>query len=453
MARFTLHRPSHFAGDGVSPGESGVDLKTIAELASPSRTTVITNVRLIDARGGPPIARGHLAIRDGKIVSVGPHAKKPKADAELDGGGRTLLPGLIDAHAHLIYSGFRGLDNIDRCGLETATINAVCNARRVLEAGYTAIRDVGTFANIGVAVRDAIAAGQIPGPHVMASGSIICPTGGLGDTLPPHWQKSHGLGVLVDGPDEMRKEVRRQLRAGVDNIKLAASGVEVGPYAWTWMTTFSEEEIRVAVDEAHRWGRTVAVHAQSYDSVRFALAAGADTIEHGTRMDDDIIAAFKRSKAILVPTLCTLFSVIELGKSMNLIPKQREEMAANEPLWLESLAKAKAAGIPIAAGADIGNRYPQGSQAREIMLLVRCGFTPMEAIIAGTATAARVLRREKISGTLEAGKDADLLLLDGDPLADIEALLDKARISLVIKGGRAVAGTHAAALPGASQAT
>jgi imidazolonepropionase-like amidohydrolase len=407
---------------------------------SPSRTTVITNVRLIDGRGGPPLDRAHVAVRDAKIVSVGEIGAKPPADAVLDGAGLTLLPGLIDAHTHLIYSGFRSLDAIDRCSIETATINAVRNAERVLNAGYTAIRDVGTIGNVAVAVRDAIAEGKVPGPAVVASGPIICSTGGLGDTLPPHWKASHGLGRIVDGPAALRREVRRQIRAGVDNIKLAASGVEVGPYAWTWMTTFSEKEIRVAVEEAHRWGRTVAVHAQSYDAVRFALRAGVDTIEHGTRMDDETIALFKRSNAILVPTLCTLFSVLELGTTLNLLPKQREEMAANEPLWLDSLRRARQAGIPIAAGGDIGNRYPQGTNAREIVHLVKAGLSPMEALCAATSVASRVLKRQQQTGTVEVGKVADLLLLDGDPLADIETLLDPARITLVVKGGRAVAG-------------
>jgi imidazolonepropionase-like amidohydrolase len=422
-----------------------VDGRSLAELATPSRTTVITNVRLIDGRGGPPVDRGHVAVRDGKIVSVGHVDARPSADAVLDGANLTLLPGLIDAHAHLVYSGFRSLDAIDRCSIETATINAVRNAERVLNAGYTAIRDVGTIGNVAVAVRDAIAEGKVPGPTVVASGSIICSTGGLGDTLPPHWQASHGLGKLVDGPDAIRREVRRQIRAGVDNIKLAASGVEVGPYAWTWMTTFSEEEIRVAVEEAHRWGRTVAVHAQSYDAVRFALRAGVDTIEHGTRMDDETIALFKRSNAILVPTLCTLFSVLELGSTLNLLPKQREEMAVNEPLWLDSLRRAREAGVPIAAGGDIGNRYPQGSNAREIVHLVKAGLSPMEALCAATSIASRVLKRQQQIGTLEVGKAADLLLLDGDPLANIEILLEPARIALVVKDGRAAAGRMAPA--------
>jgi imidazolonepropionase-like amidohydrolase len=414
-----------------------MDRTTLDQMSEPGRTAVLRNARLIDGTGAPP-RPASIAARDGLIVAVG--GDMPTADTTIDCAGLTLLPGLIDAHAHLVYAGFRSLEEIDRQSIETATINGVLNAAKVLRAGYTTIRDVGTIGNVAVAVRDAVAAGKVSGPHVIASGSIICPTAGLGDTTPPHWTRAHGLGVLVDGAEGIRAEVRRQIRAGVDNVKLAASGVEVGPYAWTWMTTFSEEEIRVAVEEAHRWGRTVAVHAQSYDSVKFALHAGADTIEHGTRMDDEAIALFARSGTVLVPTLSTLFSVLELGASLNLPAKQREEMAVNEPLWLESFARARAAGIPIASGADLGNRYPHGSNAREIGLLVRCGMTPMEALRAATSVAAQALKRADRIGTVEAGKVADLLLFDGDPLVEIESLLDVARVALVVQSGKAVAG-------------
>jgi len=199
-----------------------MDVNRILDLEDTSRLAVITNTRLIDGLGGPPVERRYVALRDGKILSAGPTKEAPASDLVIDAQGMTLLPGLIDAHAHLVYAGFRSLDAIDRCSIETATINAVLNAQRLLHAGYTAIRDVGTIANVAVAVRDAIAEGKVPGPTVVASGQILCATASTGDTLPPHWRSSHGLGKLVDGPDEIRREIRRQIRCGVDNIKLAA---------------------------------------------------------------------------------------------------------------------------------------------------------------------------------------------------------------------------------------
>ena len=374
-----------------------MDRATLDQMSEPGRTTVLRNARLIDGTGAPPRPAA-IAVRDGAIVAVGDDM--PTADTTIDCARLTLLPGLIDAHAHLVYAGFRSLEEIDRQSVETATINGVRNAAKVLRAGYTTIRDVGTIGNVAVAVRDAVATGKVPGPRVIASGSIICPTAGLGDTTPPHWTRAHGLGVLVDGAEGIRAEVRRQIRAGVDNIKLAASGVEVGPYAWTWMTTFSEEEVRVAVEEAHRWGRTVAVHAQSYDSVKFALRAGVDTIEHGTRMDDEAIALFARSEAVLVPTLSTLFSVLELGASLNLPAKQREEMSVNEPLWLELMRTAPACTMGLSAIAA-------ASQARNLVAKLSAPSKPISRSLTALPMSSRPekpahIRRISITDTREA---------------------------------------------------
>jgi imidazolonepropionase-like amidohydrolase len=415
--------------------------RDLAEASPPGFCLV--NARLIDGLGNPPLEDGYVQVEEGRFARVGPVSDLPRPSREdrprIDLEGQTILPGLIDCHAHLVYSGFRRLDELDRCSVETCTINAVRNAEAVLRAGYTTIRDLGTVGNVAVAVRDAIAHGKIRGPRVVASGRILSSTGGHVDTLPAWWENRGGLGVRVDGPDDVIRAVRQQVKDGVDNIKLGASGAEVSPYAHTWMTTMNEEEIRAAVHEAHRWGRTVAVHCQSYDAVKFALRAGADTVEHGTRLDDEAIELFRASETFLVPTLCTLYSVLELGARLDLMPKQREEMEVNRPLWVESFRRAHEAGVPIATGGDIGNRYPHGTNAREIELLVGEGMTPLEAIRAATSTAARAIRRED-RGSLEPGKLADLIVLDGDPLADIRVLQDQARIRAIVKGGRIVAG-------------
>ena len=348
-----------------------------------------------------------------------------------------------------MYSGFRKLEDIDRCPVETAAINAVLNAATVLRAGYTTIRDLGTIGNVAVAIRDAVAQGRIRGPRVVASGRLLHGTSGLADTLPAHWENCCGFGLRVDGSQEMLKAIRRQIRDGVDNIKLGASGAEGSPHAHTWMTTLNEEEITMAVHEAHRWGRTVAVHCQSYEAVKFALRAGADTIEHATRLDDEGLALFRQSRAVLVPTLSTLYSVLELGEKLNLLPKQREEMQVNHPLWTDSFRRAREAGIPIAAGADIGNRYPHGANARELEFLVREGMSAHDAIRAATGVAARALHREGVIGTLTPGACADLLVLDADPLGDVRVLQDAAVLKVVMQGGRVVAGTMLEVSPAA----
>jgi imidazolonepropionase-like amidohydrolase len=410
--------------------------------SSPANVLLI-NGRLIDGVAGEPVDSSFVHVRDGRIAAVGRMANAPRdPEARLyDLGGRTVMPGLIDCHVHFVYNGFRNLEEVDRCPVESAAINATLNAKKVLEAGYTAVRDVGTIGNVAVAVRDAIKAGKIVGPKMVASGQVISATAGPGDILPPHWTSTGGLGMLADGIDAIRKAVRTQIKRGVDNIKLMASGVEVGNYAYTWMTTMSAAEIEAATEEAHRWGRSVAVHAQSYDSVKFSLRAGVDTVEHGTRLDEESIELFKKTGIILVPTLCTLFSVLQLGEKLNLNPKQREEMAVNEPLWLESTRMAYEAGIPIAAGGDLGNRFPHGTNARELEFLVNAGLPPMKALQAATSVAARAIKRDALFGAVKPGLAADILVVDGDPLADIKILQDKKRLALVLLDGRPVAGT------------
>jgi imidazolonepropionase-like amidohydrolase len=432
------------AGGGVSAG-----LSADAFVPHPGGT-LLDDCRLLDGFN-QYVEHAAVLLVDGKVAFAGKRSDVPaslsRGARRVDVGGLTVMPGLIDCHAHLVYNGFRSLEEVDRSSIEVATLNAVLNARKVIDAGYTTIRDVGTIGNVAVTIRDAVAQKRIRGPRVVASGQIICSTAGLGDTLPSHWSKAHGLGCIVDGSDEMRKAVRRQIRNGVDNIKLAASGVEVGPYAYTWMTTFSAEEIAVATEEAHRWGRTVAVHAQSTDSVKYALRAGVDTVEHGTRLDGESVAMLKASSTIYVPTLCTLFSVLELGQKLNLLPKHREEMNVNEPLWLNSVKLAHEAGIPMAAGGDLGNRYPHGTNARELEFLVRAGLSPLEAVQAATSVAARAIKRPDL-GALEPGRLADVLIFDGDPIADVASLQDPARIVAVVQGGEAVAGRLAVASAG-----
>ncbi|MSP66517.1 MAG: amidohydrolase family protein [Alphaproteobacteria bacterium] len=420
-----------------------MDPTTLNALSDGRRAVSLVHGRIIDGTTREPIDDGFVTLAEGRVAAVGAMGDQRRGDADavvIDLGGKTVLPGLIDCHAHLVYRGFRSLEDVDRCTVELGMVNAILNAEALIGAGYTTVRDVGTIGNVAATVRDAIVAGRIAGPRVVASGQAICPTAGFADNLPAHWHGEHGFGAIANGPWEFVKEVRRQIKTGVDNIKIGASGVEVGPYAHSWMTTVTQEELTAAVGEAHRRGRTVAVHCQSYDSVKYSLRAGADTIEHGTRLDDEAVDLFRASDAILVPTLCTLFSVLQLGDKLNLLPKQRSEMAVNEALWLGSLRQAREAGIPIAAGGDIGNRFPHGTNARELEYLVSQGFTAHQAIIAATGTAARALRRERFIGTLAPGRFADLVVLDGDPLADIRQLQDQMRIAMVFKSARLVAG-------------
>ncbi len=412
--------------------------------SAPPRT-VLVGGSLFDGRSHARVERVTVVIAGGRIeqVSTAPAQSvlRPTDDV-IDVNGKTILPGLIDCHVHHIYHFYRNLQEIANTSIEAATLVGVQNARILLEAGYTTVRDMGTRGNIAVALRDAVAEGLIPGPKIVASGRIVTSTAGLADSMPSWTRNDATFAAIADGPDAVRRVVRQQIKDGVDNIKLEGSGAEASPYAATWMATSSYEEMAAAVDEAHRRGITVGVHAQSYEGARNAVRAGADTLEHGTRLDDETLDLLARGPTVLVPTLCTLHSVLELGEKMGVPAKMTSEMRVNEPLWLESLARARAAGVTIAAGGDVGNRYPQGSNARELELLVQAGFSPAEALQAATRNAAQALHREDRVGTVEVGKQADLLVVEGDPLVDIRVLQDPARLWLVMQDGRPVAGTH-----------
>lgn len=410
----------------------------------PAATEILlTDCHLIDGVSDEPFERAYVEIRDGKFVASGPMSKAPRVKGlhEIDCQGRTVMPGLIDCHVHLVYAGSKNMEEAIRFPVETAVIHAVMHARAVLDSGYTAVREVGTIGNTSVAMRDAIRQRKIYGPKIVASGRGIGTTGSGNDLLPPHWESTGGR-LVVDGVDAIRKAVRRQTREGVDNIKFIASGVEVHPTCFTWMTTISEDELRAGIEEAHRWGRSVAVHAQSYEAVKFALRWGADTIEHGTRLDEESIEMFKKSNAFLVPTLCTLYSVLLLGEKLGLSQKQRDEMKVNEPLWTGSIKAAYDAGVQIASGGDLGNRYPHGDNAKELSYLVQLGMKPMDVLRSATSIAARAIRRGDRFGSIRPGLEADFIVVDGDPLRDMDVLLDPARMNMVFQDGEMVAGSQ-----------
>lgn len=403
---------------------------------------VLAGCQLIDGVSDEPFANHYVEVKDGKVVGAGPVAKAPRGKGihQIDGQGRTLMPGLIDCHVHLVYAGSKNMEEAIRWPVETAVIHGVMHARAVLDSGYTAVREVGTIGNTSVALRDAQRLRKIYAPKIVASGRGIGTTGSGNDLLPAHWESSGGR-LVVDGVDAIRKAVRRQTREGVDNIKFIASGVEVHPNCYTWMTTMSEEELRAGIEEAKRWGRSTAVHAQSFDAVKFALRAGADTIEHGTRLDDESIGLFKQSNSFLVPTLCTLYSVLQLGEALGLSQKQRDEMKVNEPLWEKSIRDAYQSGVQIASGGDLGNRYPHGDNARELEYLAGLGMKPMDVLRSATSIAARAIRRADRFGSIRPGMEADLILVDGDPLRDITVLQDLGKMNMVFQDGELVAGT------------
>lgn len=405
-------------------------------------TVCFTGATIIDGTGSDPIPDGTIILEHGKVKNVGPSKQIaiPRDCIVIDATDKTIIPGLIDCHVHLIYNKYRTLQDIDRPSLEEAMIHAIKNAEEIIDNGFTTVRDCGTRGSIAVAVRDGVNNGSLKGPRILASGPALTTTAGLTDSHPEWMPCTLSLGRVVDGPWEMVKAVRQQIKLGVDNIKIGGSAAEISPYASSRMPTIMEEELGSAVTVAHDYERRVAFHCQALKTAKIALKVGVDTIEHGTRLDEEAISMFKNSKTNLIPTLCTLYSVLELAESLNLIAKQVEEMRDHETTWIRSFQLAHESGVKIALGSDAGNRYPQGAGARELEFMVRHGMSTMEALEAGTRRAAEAIGIEQEVGSLEEGKLGDLLILNGDPIVDINLLQDKSNLWLIIKGGQPIGG-------------
>ena len=400
---------------------------------------VIVAERLIDGTGRDPIERAAVVIENGRITAAGARASMTiPADARvLEDEDLTLLPGFMDMHVHLASSG-TNLVRILMTPPSLALLNSVPNCARTLAAGVTTVRDAG---HTPVGVRLAAEAGHFPAPRMELAVSLLSQTGGHGDDLMPCGARvgitmnvdvPHGV---VDGVDAMRHKVREVLHAGADWIKLCTSGGVLSPGDLPEHAQFSVEEIRVAVEEAAVVGKRVMAHAMSPSGIRNALMAGVATIEHGCLLDEESIALMKERGAYLVPTLVAPGDVIDGAKGGGGgLPAEMVEKAERiGGLHRAAVSAAIAAGVKVAMGTDsaIG---PHGTNLRELGQMVRCGMTPMEAIVASTRVPAELLRRADL-GSLQPGKIADVVAVSGDPLADIDSLADPRHIRLVIKDG------------------
>jgi imidazolonepropionase-like amidohydrolase len=390
---------------------------------------LLRDATIIDGKGDRPF-KGYIVIEGGRFEKVekGP-GPSPKAGWEtIDLDGRTVLPGIIDCHVHLCMDGDPDpTASMERDSVSLVTLKAARNARITLMAGVTTVRDVGDKSHTSLSLRDAVASGICAGPRILSSGQLICMTGGQG------WN----FGRQADGPDEVRRAVREQLRAGTDSIKLMATGGVLTPGVEAGAPQLTYEELKAGVEEAHKGGRKAATHAQGTEGIKNALRAGMDTIEHGVGIDDEAIDLFLKTKAAVVPTLCAPFHILDKGERSGIpdfIIKKTERV--NE-IHLDSIRKAFHARVTIAMGTDAGTPFNRhGENMKELELMTRVGFTSMEAITASTRTAAEILGLGARTGTIGTGKLADLLIVEGDPVADISLLQKQEKIAGVMKEGR-----------------
>lgn len=404
----------------------------VATAQTPATTSPVTYIhagQLLDRPGEAPRGNSTIVVRDGKVAEIRDGFVQPEAGAKLvDLRTRFVLPGLIDSHVHLW--GIGGDPMRERLNALTTddaddVMQAVVNARTTLNAGFTAVRDLGGNPRGVRALRDAIARGDVEGPTIVNAGRMVSVTGGHGDArngLAAEWADAvhqHQINTC-DGPDDCRRAVRAQVGLGAQVIKFAATGGVLSNVAGGLGRAMTPEEMRAIVDTAHALGRKVAAHSHAAEGTKAALEAGVDSIEHGTFIDEEAVRLFKAKGAYLVPTMIAPVAALAQARGGQLpaatIPKAEQAAAAAA----QSHARAVRAGVKVAFGTDTGVSK-HGENAKEFALMVRAGMTPAQAIRAATVDAAELLAQADL-GSLRPGKAADLIAVTGSPLDDVTRL-------------------------------
>jgi len=382
-------------------------------------TLLIHNATLIDGTGADPRPGVSVRVEDGRISRIAPTDAFEGSDGTvIDANGRYLLPGLTDAHLHLGLT--EGNGQITR-PLSAYAVKVIGFIEETLAQGFTTVRDAGGLDPSWAGV---VARGMVRGPRILPSGAFLSQTGGHGDPRPAHVDEAElGIGglvggaVLCDGPDEMRKAARDQLRRGATQIKVMASGGAASPTDPIEATQFTVEELRAAVEEARARNTYVLAHAYHAKSIANCVEAGVHSIEHGNLLDEATARAMAKAGAFLVPTMVTYDVLERFGDQLGLTKFQQEKVRLVAAGAKESVRLASEAGVRIAAGSDLlGPMMTQ--KAREFVLKAEV-IGPMAAIVSATKTNAELFGMADVIGTVEEGKQADLVVVDGDPLADI----------------------------------
>lgn len=388
-----------------------------------------------------------VVFRGSRITYVGPTSKAPApmaADQVVDHSHDFVMPGLIDVHTHLAYGNAKSEEDIDLyASLEFRALRGMFFAQHVLAAGFTSICAPGDAGRVTTAIRDAIEAGLFPGPRITTAGPYVTSRQGLTDFYPT-WigVPETAIGRLVRSRDEAIEEIRRQVKDGVDCIKLAMDGVQRTPEG-ELIAAFSQSETTAMVEEAHRLGRKVVAHARGREATLYCARAGVDLIYHAFEMDQECLDEILRNKCVIGPTLTLMRNWADFTRGSDGSFARRKDLdtEGDYQRWCENLARARAAGVPMVTGTDSGFAVtPYGEwHAKEIEIFVKhLGYSPGEALMAATSVAAPLLRTHQKVGVLEAGRFADITVFDANPLEDVSILLERDRLKAVYLGGNPV---------------
>ncbi|HLW25220.1 MAG TPA: amidohydrolase family protein [Steroidobacteraceae bacterium] len=411
-----------------------------------SAVTIVRAARLIDGRGGEPLAPAMVRIEGEKITAVASSLPIPTTARLVDLGDATLLPGFIDLHTHLTgRSDVHWEDQLVKTTPAEDALWGAHNALVTLRAGFTTVRDMGpVWPYTDVALRNAIDEGAVPGPRMLVAGAYVSSTGGAGDALQfsPYVQVPL-VHNLADGPEEITKAVRTNFKNGADFIKILATGAVLSKGIVPGAQQYSEEEMRAAVVEARRWGRDVAAHAHGSEGIKAAIRAGVHTIDHGSGLDAEAITLIKSHPGCYyVPTLALMSWNIDENHANVFPAAEMERMRQLRAMAEGGFRRALAAGLPIGLATD-APVIPHGFNAREFRTRVALGEKPMAALVAATRLNAEIIHWQDRIGTVEVGKLADLVAVPGNPLDDITLT---ERVGFVMKGGTVyrseLAGAH-----------
>lgn len=420
-----------------------VSALAFSQATTPAKTTYILAGRLFDATN-ESVRENQVVVIEGeriKTVAAAASVKIPAGATVVDLSKATVLPGLIDCHTHLGSRSDRYDEIYDfKMTPFDSAFSGVVNARKTLEAGFTTVRDVGSLPFLAVDLRNAINEGYVPGPRIVASGPGISITGGHGDlnnyspqtrvTMFPE-ERDYGI---ADGADQLRQTIRAQAKYGVDVIKILATGGVLSKGDKPGAPQYTLEELRVAAETAHMTGRKIAAHAHGAEGIKNSILAGIDSIEHASLVDDEGIRLAKEHGTYFVMDIYNDDYILNEAPKFGLSQEKVDKERGVGRLQRENFEKAFKAGVKMAFGTDAGV-YPHGENAKQFSYMVKYGMSPAQAIRASTFNAADLIGRSQDVGTIEAGKYADIIAVESDPMADVRAL---EHVGFVMKGGAVV---------------